>query len=170
MQYPVLWTDQSALHFTLWQTCSFRHQLAWEAFNHAVYWEKTIHFISLFIVRYSFRQNWGVLERTKMCKLRKVVKGMRTQALSIASPAFYHWAPQICVWCVFQKRPLGPFYLVPMPGEVKYSIEVVNVQTIVDSRYLNKDKLRKKPVSFDDMSRSLRHMSNKTQTCAFRQW
>ena len=26
-QYPVRWTAQSALHFTPWQTCSFRHQL-----------------------------------------------------------------------------------------------------------------------------------------------
>ena len=26
-QYPVHWTAQSALHFTPWQTCSFRHQL-----------------------------------------------------------------------------------------------------------------------------------------------
>ena len=26
-QYPVSWTALSALHFTLWLTCSFRHQL-----------------------------------------------------------------------------------------------------------------------------------------------
>ena len=26
-QYPVRWTAQIALHFTPWQTCSFRHQL-----------------------------------------------------------------------------------------------------------------------------------------------
>ena len=26
-QYPVRWTSQSALHFTTWQTRSFRHQL-----------------------------------------------------------------------------------------------------------------------------------------------
>ena len=26
-QYPVRWTAQSALHFTPWQPCSFRHQL-----------------------------------------------------------------------------------------------------------------------------------------------
>ena len=25
-QYPVRWTAQSALHFTRWQTCTFRHQ------------------------------------------------------------------------------------------------------------------------------------------------
>ena len=25
VQYPVCWTAQSALHFTSWQTCSFRH-------------------------------------------------------------------------------------------------------------------------------------------------
>ena len=37
--------------------------------------------------------NWGVVERTKMPKLRNGSKGrIRTRALSIASPAFYHWA------------------------------------------------------------------------------
>ena len=36
-QYPVSWTTQSTLHFTPWQTCSFRHQigLASEAFGYA---------------------------------------------------------------------------------------------------------------------------------------
>ena len=36
-QYPVRWTVQIALHFTPWQTCSFRHQLAfsWKHSSHA---------------------------------------------------------------------------------------------------------------------------------------
>ena len=36
-QYPVRWAAQSALHFTPWQTCSFRHQLNFSGkhFSHA---------------------------------------------------------------------------------------------------------------------------------------
>ena len=34
-QYAVDWTTQSALHFTHWKTCSFRHQLNFSV-NHSV--------------------------------------------------------------------------------------------------------------------------------------
>ena len=33
-QYPVRWTIQNALHFTPWQTCSFRHQLSLKQSSH----------------------------------------------------------------------------------------------------------------------------------------
>ena len=37
--------------------------------------------------------DWGVVKRTKMPKLRNGSRGrIRTRALSIASPAFHHWA------------------------------------------------------------------------------
>ena len=44
-QYPVRWTAQSALHFTTWQTCSFRHQLGFSGkhSSHAALRAKNIH-------------------------------------------------------------------------------------------------------------------------------
>ena len=58
-QYPVHWAIHSD-YFTLWQTCSFRHQilLLWEAFSHAAitYEDYSITFPPLFTARYSFIQ------------------------------------------------------------------------------------------------------------------
>ena len=44
-QHPVRWTAQNALHFTPWQTCSFRHQLGFSVKHSAtlLFRAKTIH-------------------------------------------------------------------------------------------------------------------------------
>ena len=69
------------MHFTLrrrpWQTCSFRHQLDVSG-KHPSHAAMTREDYSLIfpppsIARFSYSLNWGVVERTKMSKLRKVV-------------------------------------------------------------------------------------------------
>ena len=74
-QYPVCRTTQSALHFILWQTCSFQHQLGF-------YWKHsaTLHtarrlFTHISTAVYSqvliYRAEWTEASwRTKMHKLR----------------------------------------------------------------------------------------------------
>ena len=62
-QYPVRLTAQSALHFTPWQTCSFRHQPDFCP-------HPGTHLYSSL--------NWGIMETTKMPGLRNGRKGIRT--------------------------------------------------------------------------------------------
>ena len=58
VQYPVRWNAQSALHFTTWQTCSFRH------LSTAVYSQVLI-----------YTAEWGIMDRMEMSKLRNGSKG-----------------------------------------------------------------------------------------------
>ena len=72
MQYPVRWSAQSPLHFTPWQTCSFRHQLvfSWKQsavpaiiaqrlFSHILTFAK-----SQILILYSWL-NWGISGENK---------------------------------------------------------------------------------------------------------
>ena len=80
-QYPVRWTAQSALHFTPWQTCSFRHQLdvSGKHSGHAAIRREdySLTFPPLYVARFSFIQlsELGCIERTEMPKLRNGSKG-----------------------------------------------------------------------------------------------
>ena len=65
---PVHWTAQSALHFTTWQTCSFRHQLDFSEKHSAMQQlrAKPIHshlFPPLSIARYPIIQLSGLRRR-----------------------------------------------------------------------------------------------------------
>ena len=82
-QYPVRWTAKSALHFTPWQTCSFRHQLDFSgkhssdpAIRHEDY---SLTFPPLSITKYSFIQLSEQKERTwkerKCTNFETVAKG-----------------------------------------------------------------------------------------------
>ena len=102
-QYPVRWTAQNALHFTPWQTCSFRHQLGFSGTHSAMlqllckYYSLT--FPPLSIARYSFiqlRQLGRHGENKNALDFEAVAKGIRTQALSCESPAFYRRASILC--------------------------------------------------------------------------
>ena len=79
VQYPVRWTAQSTVHFTPWQTCSFRHQLDFSRKHsiHAVITREGIFiFLPPSISRYSFiHLSWGNMERIKMPELRNGSKG-----------------------------------------------------------------------------------------------
>ena len=93
-QYAVLWTAQCDLHFTPWQTCPFRHQLDFsekhssQAANRREDYSLT--FPPLSIARYSLIQLSELGRRgEKNPNFETVAKGIRTQALSIASLAFY---------------------------------------------------------------------------------
>ena len=76
-QYPVRWTAQITLHFTPWQSCSFRHQLDFSG-KHSNHAAITRNDYSLTFPSPSHSQIlihtaewiWGIMERTKMHKLR----------------------------------------------------------------------------------------------------
>ena len=74
-QYLVRWTALSALYFTPWQTCSFRHQLDFSG-KHSVTQKlrattKSLTFSPLSIVMHSFKQlRTGALRRMKMPKIQ----------------------------------------------------------------------------------------------------
>ena len=79
---PVRWTAQSDLLFTPWQTCSFRHQLAFSGTHssHAQLPAKLFTHISTTACSqvggthlYSW-VNWDVVGRTEMQKLRNFIK------------------------------------------------------------------------------------------------
>ena len=87
--------------FTLilpWQTCSFRHQLgfSWKHSSHAaiaqrllIHMSTTVYSQVLIYTAESTEAPWS--ER-KCPNFETVAKGIRTRALLLASPAFYHWA------------------------------------------------------------------------------
>ena len=66
-QYPVRWTVQRTLHFTLLKTCSFRHQLDFSGkrSSHAGIMREdySLTFPPLSIARYSFIQLSGLRRR-----------------------------------------------------------------------------------------------------------
>ena len=99
-QYSVRWTTQSALHFTLWQTCSFRHQLGLCA-NHCSHAAimRGDYFTHISTAVYSqvliSTAEWtGASWREwKSPNVEKEAKWrFRPQSLSMASSAFYGWA------------------------------------------------------------------------------
>ena len=81
-------------------------------------------------VRYSFIQNWGILENENV-QASKGSKGdlnPGTLDCEFGILPLSYGAQHICV--IFRMRhykPFGPFYLVPMPGEVKDHTQAVNV-------------------------------------------
>ena len=98
-QYPVRWTAQSALHLSSpdrpvhsdTNSASLGSILAMQQLRN----DYSLTCPPLSIARYPFKYSWvdwGVVQRMKMPTFRNSSKGFRTRALSIASPAFYHWA------------------------------------------------------------------------------
>ena len=93
-QYPVHWIAQSALHFTPWQTCSFRHNLKVSGKHSAILQllreDYSLTFPSLSIAE------WTVVSwRERKCpSFETAANVFRTQALSIESPPFYIWTRQ----------------------------------------------------------------------------
>ena len=73
--YPVRWTAQSALHFTPWQTCSFRHQLGFSGKQLCVKTIYSLIFPPPSIAGYSFIQlgKLGRQWRERKCPIFKTV-------------------------------------------------------------------------------------------------
>ena len=76
--YPVFRIVQSALHFTLWQICSF--QLLWEAFSHAKITAQKLHIHPpVSTARYSFLQlselgQYGAKKFTRLRNSSNLIK------------------------------------------------------------------------------------------------
>ena len=101
-QYTVGWTAKSDLHFTHWQTGFFRHQLdlSGKHSSHAAIAREDNSFRCPPLCIYSraliYTAEWttGVVERTKMPKLRNGSKGyFNPGSLDSGSPIFYRCAP-----------------------------------------------------------------------------
>ena len=78
-QYPVHWTAQNTLHFTPWQTCSFRHQLNFSgkhlATQQLLREDYSVTFPPPSIARYSFLQRTGASWRERKCPTFETGKG-----------------------------------------------------------------------------------------------
>ena len=72
----VMWTVQCALHFTPWQTCSFRHQLNFSSKHLAMLQIRRRLFTDISTTVCSQVLNWGIVNGTKMPKLRNGSRGL----------------------------------------------------------------------------------------------
>ena len=80
VQYPVLGTSQSALHFTPWQTYSIKCHL-WNASSGVACMCKGCSYIylPLSIAKYSFMQ----LSELEQCRVKKFAQGFKTAAQNL---------------------------------------------------------------------------------------
>ena len=89
-RYPVLGTAQSALHFTLWQTCSFQCQLDFpekhSAMPQLLLADCSSTYPSLSIVRYSFIWLCGLRQRG----VNEIAKCSKQQKVNFVTPTMSH--------------------------------------------------------------------------------